>query len=171
MDSLIPAGQIQRRIFLIRKQKVMLDRDLAELYGVGTRDLNKAVSRNLDRFPSDFMFLLARQEVHDLKFHFGTSSWGGVRKLPRAFTEHGILMLSSVLRSKRAILVNIAIMRAFVQLRQMLATHRELAQKLMELESKLEGHDRQIHSIFETIRQLIAPPTAPRRRIGFHPGR
>ena len=170
MDSLIPAGQIQRRIFLIRKQKVMLDRDLAELYGVGTRDLNKAVSRNSDRFPNDFMFLLTRQEVHDLKFHFGTSSWGGVRKLPRAFTEHGILMLSAVLRSKRAILVNIAIMRAFVQLRQMLATHRELAQKLTELESKLEGHDRQIHSIFETIRQLMAPPVPLRRRIGFHAG-
>ena len=169
MGNLIPTRQIQRRIFLIRKQKVMLDRDLAELYGVGTRDLNKAVSRNLDRFPSDFMFLLTRQEVHDLKFHFGTSSWGGVRKPPRAFTEHGILMLSSVLRSKRAIVVNIAIMRAFVQLRQMLTRRRELAQKLAELEYRVEGHDQQIHSIFEAIRQIMAPTVQPRRRIGFHP--
>ena len=170
MDSLIPAGQIQRRIFLIRKQKVMLDRDLAELYGVDTRDLNKAVSRNLDRFPVDFMFLLTRQEVHDLKFHFGTSSWGGVRKPPRAFTEHGILMLSSVLRSKRAILVNIAIMRTFVQLRQMLTTRRELAKKLTELERRVEGHDQQIQSIFDAIRRLMAPPSPTQRRIGFRAG-
>ncbi len=148
----------------------MLDRDLAKLYGVGTRDLNKAVSRNLDRFPDDFMFPLTRQEVRVLKFHFGTSSWGGVRKLPRAFTEHGILMLSSVLRSKRAIQVNIVIMRAFVRLRQMLATHRELAQKLSELEHRVEGHDQQIRSIFDAIRQLMALPAPPRRQIGFHGG-
>lgn len=135
----------------------MLDRDLSELYGVGTRDLNKAVSRNLDRFPSDFMFPLTRQEVRDLMFHFGTSSRGGVRKLPRAFTEHGILMLSSVLRSKRAILVNIAIMRAFVRLREVLATHKELAQKLAELERRVEGHGQQIRSVFDVIRQLMKP--------------
>jgi len=114
------------------------------------------------------MFLLTRQEVHDLMFHFGTSSWGGVRKVPRAFTEHGILMLSSVLRSKRAIFVNIAIMRAFVKLRRMLATHRELAQKLAELEKRLMGHDQQIRAIFDAMRQLMASPEPPRRRIGFH---
>ena len=162
--------QVQRRILFLREHKVMLDSDLAELYGVTTFNLNKAIKRNRERFPDDFMFLLTRQEVHDLKFHFGTSSWGGVRKPPRAFTEHGILMLSSVLRSKRAILVNIAIMRAFVQLRQMLTTRRELAQKLAELERRVEGHDQQIQSIFDAIRQLMAPPAPLRRRIGFQPG-
>ena len=164
----MPVELIEKRIFLIRGQKIMLDRDLAELYGVGTRDLNKAVTRNLERFPSDFMFSLTRQEVRDLMFHFGTLSWGGVRKPPRAFTEHGVLMLSSVLRSKRAIQVNIAIMRTFLRLRQVLAAHKELAQKLVELERQVEGHGHQIRSIFNAIRQLMAPP-APRRRIGFHP--
>lgn len=168
MKDIVPVGLIEKRIFLIRGQRVMLDRDLAELYGVGTRDLNKAVSRNLDRFPSDFMFPLANQEVRNLKFHFGTSSWGGVRKLPRVFTEHGILMLSSVLRSKRAIQVNIAIMRAFVRLRQVLAAHKGLAQKLVELERQVEGHGQQIRSIFDAIRKLMAPLEPPRRRIGFH---
>ena len=165
---LLSMESIEHRIFLIRGQKVMLDRDLAELYGVGTRDLNKAVTRNPERFPSDFMFSLTRQEVRDLMFHFGTSSWGGIRKPPRAFTEHGVLMLSSVLRSKRAIQVNITIMRTFLRLRQVLAAHKELAQKLVELERQVEGQSHQIHSIFDAIRQLMAPTGPSRRRIGFH---
>jgi len=170
MKNIVPGELIEKRIFLIRGEKVMLDRDLSELYGVGTRDLNKAVSRNPDRFPSDFMFPLTRQEVRDLMFHFGTSSWGGVRKPPRVFTEHGVLMLSSVLRSKRAIQVNIAIMRTFLRLRQVLAAHKELAQKLVELERQVEGHGHQIRSIFEAIRRLAAPARHPWRQIGFHPG-
>jgi hypothetical protein len=138
------------------------------MYGVSTRDLNKAVSRNLDRFPDDFMLQLTRSEFNDLKFQFGTSSWGGTRKLPRAFTEQGIAMLSSVLRSKRAIHVNIAIMRAFVKLREFAASHKTLATKLEQLERKVGGHDGQIRSLFDAIRQLMEPPTSKSRRIGFN---
>ena len=178
--------QVERRILLIRGQKVMLDSDLAWLYGVRTKELNLAVKRNPDRFPEDFMFQLIQREVEVLRFQIETSKReteplgsqvvipnkgrGGRRYLPYVFTEQGVAMLSGVLRSTRAVQVNVAIMRAFVKLREMLATHRELAQKLTELESKLEGHDRQIHSIFETIRQLMAPPARPRRRIGFRAG-
>ena len=146
----------------------MLDRDLASLYGVATFNLNKAVMRNLDRFPEDFMFQLNTEEFKNLIFQSGISSWGGTRKLPRAFTEQGVAMLSSVLRSKRAIYVNIAIMRAFVRLKAVLSTHKELAQKLKELEGKIEKHDEDIKSIFEAIRQLMAPPPAkPRIITGF----
>lgn len=137
------------------------------MYGVSTRDLNKAVSRNLDRFPDDFMLQLTRSEFNDLKSQFGTSSWGGTRKLPRAFTEQGIAMLSSVLRSKRAIHVNIAIMRAFVKLREFAVGHKALAAKLEQLERKVGGHDGQIRSLFDAIRQLMEPPTSKSRRIGF----
>jgi len=161
--------RIERTILLIRSHKVILDKDLAAMYGVSTRDLNKAVTRNLDRFPGDFMFQLTLSEFTNLKFQFRTSSWGGTRKLPRAFTEQGVAMLSGVLRSKRAILVNIAIMRAFVKLREMLSTHKELHQKLTELEGKLERHDGQIRSLFEAIRQLMEPAKPKPRRIGFHP--
>jgi len=168
MKELIPQEAIERRIYLIRGQKAMLDSELARLYGVGTRDLNKAVTRNLDRFPKDFMFQLTAKEVQNLMFQFGTSSWGGTRKLPRAFTEQGVAMLSSVLRSKRAIHVNIAIMRAFVRLKAVLSTHKELAHKLDELEQKIERHDADIQSIFEAIRQLMAaPPDKARVITGF----
>ena len=139
--SEIPIERIQKAIFLIRGQKVMLDKDLAELYFVSTSALNKAVTRNIDRFPPDFMFRLTSEEFSDLKFHFGTSSWGGTRKRPRAFTEQGVAMLSSVLRSKRAVQVNIEIMRAFVRLREILSTHTELARKLEVLEKRIGEHD------------------------------
>jgi len=162
-----PSERIEQTILLLRDHKIILDRDLAAMYGVSTRDLNKAVSRNLDRFPDDFMLQLTRSEFNDLKFQFGTSSWGGTRKLPRAFTEQGIAMLSSVLRSKRAIHVNIAIMRAFVKLREFAATHKTLATKLEQLERKVGGHDGQIRSLFDAIRQLMEPPTPKSRRIGF----
>ncbi|MBI1953609.1 MAG: ORF6N domain-containing protein [Candidatus Omnitrophica bacterium] len=164
----VHAEIIERRILLIRKQRVMLDSDLAQLYGVTTFNLNKAVKRNRERFPEDFMFQLSVGEAGNLRFQFGMSGWGGRRYLPYAFTEQGVAMLSGVLRSKRAIQVNIAIVRAFVRLRRMLASHRHLAQKLVELERKLANHDQKIHSIFDAIRQLMAPPAPARRRIGFH---
>jgi hypothetical protein len=135
------------------------------LYGVTTGNLNKAVTRNIDRFPSDFMFRLSKDEFENLKFHFGTSSWGGTRKPPRAFTEQGVAMLSGVLRSKRAVQVNIEIMRAFVRLRRILDSHAGLARKVAALERK---YDAQFKVVFDAIRQLMAPPPEPKRkRIGF----
>ena len=167
-QSPIPVEQIERAILLIRGQKVMLDADLAGLYGVSVGRLNEAVKRNRDRFPADFMFQLSDTEFANLKSQIAISSygWGGRRHPPYAFTEQGVAMLSSVLKSKRAVHVNIAIMRAFVKLREMLSAHTELRQKLAELERKLEGHDGQIRSLFEAIRRLMAPPPKP-KRIGF----
>ena len=159
---------IERKIYLVRGKKVMFDRDLAELYGVTTGNLNKAVTRNLERFPQDFMFQLTPKEFKNLIFQFGTSRWGGTRKLPRAFTEHGILSLSSVLKSHRAIQVNIAVMRTFVRLRQILSNHKELAHKLEQLERKIEKHDEDIHAIFDAIRELLEPPQSGlKKQIGF----
>jgi len=170
MKELIPQEVIENKILMIRRHRVMLDRDLAMLYGVETFNLNKAVKRNADRFPEDFMFQLNREEFKNLIFHFGISSWGGIRKMPYAFTEQGVAMLSSVLRSKKAIYVNIAIMRAFVKLKMIISTHKELLHKLKELETKIERHDEDIRSIFEAIRQLMTPPpNKPKPRIGFHP--
>ena len=174
--SLFPMGhnpllveQAVRRIFLIRGQKVMLDRDLAKLYGVKPIRLREQVKRNRERFPEDFMFQLTKDEVEILVSQNAIPSrkhLGGY--LPYVFTQEGIAMLSGVLRSKRAVLVNIVIMRAFVRLRRMLATHRKLVQKLMELERKLENHDQKIHAIFDAIRGLLSPPAPFPRRIGFH---
>jgi hypothetical protein len=165
---LISPSFIERRIYLVRKQKVMLDSDLAELYGVETFNLNKAVKRNIDRFPDDFMFQLSPEEAESLRFQIGmskVSGRGGRRYLPYAFTEQGVAMLSSVLRSERAVQVNIAIMRAFVKLREMLATHKDLSQKLEALEKK---YDRQFKVVFDAIRQLMKPENPPKeRRIGF----
>jgi len=167
-QSLIPVDRIERAILLIRKQKVMLDADLAELYGVETRVLVQAVKRNLERFPGDFMFQLSREEFAFLRSQSVTSSdWGGRRYPPYAFTEQGVAMLSSVLRSSRAIQVNIEIMRAFIRLRRMLASHAELAKKLDALEKK---YDAQFKEVFEAIRQLMAPPGPKRRAIGFRKG-
>lgn len=152
----------------------MLDSDLAMLYGVRTKNLNKAVKRNIERFLEDFMFWLTHDEVKFLRFQVGTSKEGrgGRRYLPYAFTEQGVAMLSSVLNSERAIQVNIAIMRVFVKLKAVLSTHKELAHKLKELESKIEKHGTDIQAIFEAIRQLMAPPPdKPRRITGFKPSR
>jgi len=168
MPNIVSVEIISTKILEIRGKKVMLDRDLAKLYGVGTRNLNKAVKRNLERFPDDFMFQLTKQEFENLMFQFGTSSWGGTRKLPCVFTEQGVAMLSSVLNSKRAIKVNIQIMRAFVKLKELLLTHKDLAIKLEALEEKYADHDGKIRKIFEAIRQLMIPPEEPKRRIGFH---
>ncbi len=146
----------------------MLSTDLAELYNVEPRALIQAVKRNIERFPDDFIFQLADREFENLKSQIVISSWGGLRRAnPYAFTEQGVAMLSSVLRSKRAIQVNIAIMRAFVKIREMLSTHKELAHKLAQLERKIERHDEEIKLIFDAIRKLMAPPEPKRRKIGF----
>jgi hypothetical protein len=164
--SLIPVERIERAILLIRGLKVMLDSDLADLYGVETRVLVQAVRRNSDRFPDDFMFQLTRDEFDHLRSQSVTSSsgWGGRRYPPYAFTEQGVAMLSSVLRSQQAVHVNIEIMRAFVRLRQMLASHEELSRRLDELEQK---YDQQFRAVFDAIRQLMTPPEPSRRRLGF----
>ena len=165
------AIQIERRIFLIRGQRVMLDADLAELYGVPTKSLNLAVKRNASRFPNDFMFQLSADEADGLRFHFETSKpgRGGRRYLPYAFTEQGVAMLSSVLRSIRAVQVNIGIMRAFVRLRELLLSNAGLARQLAALEGK---YDAQFKVVFDAIRQLMAPPPEkPKPRIGFNPGK
>ncbi len=167
MTSIVTAGTIEQKIYLIRGQKVMLDSDLAELYGVETFNLNKAVKRNIERFPSDFMFQVTKNEAESLIFQFGmskTGSRGGRRFLPYAFTEQGIAMLSTVLKSKRAVQVNIAIMRAFVKLREMIASNKELAKRLDELEKK---YDAQFRVVFDAIRELMIPPEENKRRIGF----
>ena len=142
----------------------MLDRDLAELYQVDTRDLNKAVVRNIERFPSDFMFRLSRKEFSDLMFQFGTSSWGGTRKLPRAFTEHGVAMLSGILKSKRAVNVNIQIIRAFIILKQTLSDIRSLRLKIEDMERK---YDKQFQIVFKAIRRLIQEEEKPKKAMGF----
>jgi phage regulator Rha-like protein len=168
MNSIIPAEHIERKIYLIRSEKVMLSSDLAELYGVQPKVLIQAVKRNIERFPEDFMFQLSNQEVFNLKSQIVTSSWGGVRRAnPYAFTEQGVAMLSSILRSKQAVQVNIAIMRAFVKLREMLSTNKELAHKLAQLERKIEKHDDEIKLIFDAIRELMRPPEPKKRKIGF----
>ncbi len=165
----IPVARITRLILFLRKQKVMLDSDLASLYGVTTGNLNKAVKRNAQRFPSDFMFQLTAKEAEDLIFQIGRSKKrGGRRHRPYAFTEQGVAMLSSVLNSERAIAINVAIMRTFVRLRQMLDSNHELAQKFSELEQRVGKHDEDIAAILEAIRQLVVPPEKPRREIGFH---
>ena len=163
--SAIPIERITQAILLIRGHKVMLDADLADLYGVDTGALNRAVRRNPGRFPEDFMFQLSADEAEYLKCQSGISRWGGRRSRPHAFTEQGVAMLSSVLRSERAVRVNVEIMRAFVHLRQMLSSHADLARKLEALEKK---YDAQFKVVFDAIRELMAPPEAPRkRRIGF----
>ena len=167
--DLIPAVSIEKKILLLRGQKVMLDSDLAALYGVETKALNRAVKRNLKRFPDDFMFQLDPSEAGALihsRFQIGTLKRGqNIKYLPRAFTEQGVAMLSSVLRSQRAVKVNIEIMRAFVRIREWLASNTELAHKLAELEKK---NDVQFKAVFDAIRELMRPPESPRKRIGFN---
>lgn len=160
-SAIILAERIQRCIYLIRGQNVLLDEDLAGLYGVETRVLNQVVTRNMDRFPEDFAFRLSTAEFENLKSQIVTSSWGGRRKPPRAFTEQGVAMLSSVLRSARAISVNIAIMRTFVRLREILADNAALRRKI-------EQHDEQIKQLFLILQRMLEAPKEPERRFGFH---
>ena len=164
----MPIEIIEKKIYLIRNQKVMLSIDLAELYGVETRALNQAVKRNIERFPEDFMFQLNDSEFQNLKSQIVTSSWGGMRRAnPYAFTEQGIAMLSSVLKSDRAIKVNIEIMRTFVKIRKIILQNKYLADKLAQLEIKTEKHDKDIKAIIDAIRQLMTSPEKTKRKIGF----
>lgn len=165
---------ITRKIYQLRGQRIMLDSDLAEMYGVTTGNLNKAVKRNIKRFPMDFMFQLNHEDVKILIFQNGRSSWGGRRKLPYGFTEQGVAMLSSVLNSERAIEVNIRIIRIFTKLREMLLSHKDILLKLEHLEKKImnqdeksKKHEDEIQIIFTTLRQLISPSHPPRKKIGF----
>lgn len=169
MTAVVPTERIEKLIVLIRGHKVILDADLAYLYGVETRVLIQAVKRNLSRFPADFMFQLSDEEAKLLRSQIVISKKrrGGRRYLPYAFTEQGVAMLSSVLNSDRAVEINIEIMRAFVRLREVLLTHKDLARKLDALERKFESHDVHIRSLFEAIRQLMTPPQATKRKIGF----
>lgn len=172
--AIAPADAIQQRILTIRARQVMLDEELAQLYGVETRRLVEQVKRNIERFPDDFMFQLTKEEAAALRSQTATSNQGrgGRRYAPYVFTEQGVAMLSSVLRSKRAVAVNIEIMRAFVELRRMAASNVALERRLEELEreisAKLGEHDKQFSLVFETLRELVAP-TKPKRRIGFAP--
>ena len=170
MKDLIPQETIEQRIFLIRKQKVMVDRDLAELYGVETKHLNRQVKRNIQRFPDEFMLQLTIEERNQLVticHRFKTMKHSS--SLPYVFTEHGVAMLASVLKSDRAVKISINIIKAFVKLREMLSTHKELAHKLAQLERKIEKHDDEIKLIFDAIRQLMTRPEPKSKRIGFLP--
>ena len=169
MKTIMRQEIIEQNIFLIRGHKVILSTHLAELYKVEVRSLVQAVKRNIERFPKDFMFQLSDRESKNLKSQIVISSWGGSRRAnPYAFTEQGVAMLSSVLRSKRAVQMNIAIMRTFVKLRLFLSAHKELAHKLSQLERKIEKHDTAIQAIFEAIRRLMSVSEKPKRRVGFH---
>jgi hypothetical protein len=160
-------AEISQRILLIRGQRVMLDSDLAVLYGVATRRLNEQVKRNRSRFPADFAFVLSDAEYRNLKSQFATSSWGGRRKLPLAFTEHGALMLASVLNSQRAIELSVLVIQAFVQMRQFVQAHAEISSRINELERRLGTHDAAVANLIKAIRQLALPPPKPSRPIGF----
>jgi hypothetical protein len=165
--SLITSDQIERAIHIVRGEKVMLDSDLAALYGVTTKRLNEQVRRNRDRFPKDFAFRLTSKEFTILRSQFATSSldWGGRRSMPLAFTEHGAAMLASVLNSPIAVDASIQVVRAFIRLRELLVSHKDLVKRLDELEAK---YDKQFAVVFEAIRQLMTPPELPRREMGFH---
>jgi hypothetical protein len=168
-SATIPIELIEQKIYVIRGLKVMLDSDLAHLYRVPTFRLNEAVKRNKGRFPDDFMFQLTQVEADFLRSQFAMSKGrGGRRTLPYAFTEHGVVMLSSVLNSDRAMQMNILIVRAFVKLRQMLATHKDLARKIKDLEGQQKEHGEQLAEVYSVVKQLIDPPPKPQRRIGFH---
>lgn len=164
----IPSERIVSKIYILRNKKVMVDKDLAELYGVKTKDLNAAVKRNLKRFPEDFMFKLNKEEFKILRLQISTSSWGGTRYEPLVFTEQGVAMLASVLNSNRAINVNIQIIRTFVKIRELLGTNESLQRKIMELEKKYGSHDEEIKKIFATINLLLLDEKITKKKeIGF----
>jgi len=163
----LPEELVMNKIYFIRGQKVMLDEDLAELYQVETKRLNEQVKRNGERFPEDFMFRLTPKEFENLKSQFATSSWGGRRKLPFAFTELGVAMLSSVLNSETAIQVHIQIIRVFAKMKELLLTHKDILLQLEKIERKLTQHDDDIALVFQYLKQLLNPPPPPRNRIGF----
>jgi len=158
---------VMEKIYVIRGEKVMLDHDLAELYGIETKQLKRAVRRNIDRFPEDFLFELSSEEFNDLRSQFGTSSWGGARYLSMAFSEHGVLMLSSVLNSKRAIKVNIQIMRVYVHIREMILTHKDLLQQMDSLDKKVAKQDEKIALVFQYLKKFIDVQEKPKKRVGY----
>ncbi len=160
-QNIIPIERIAEKIYLIRNEKVMLDSDLADLYEIPTKRLNEQVKRNIRRFPEDFMLQLTKEEFENMKSQFATSSWGGRRTLPYVFTEQGVAMLSSVLNSDRAVDINVAIIRTFVRLREMLATHKDLAQKI-------EEHDQHIANLYAHVERLLTPPAGKKKSIGFN---
>jgi hypothetical protein len=163
-NFIIPSERIINRIFLIRGKKVMLDKDLALLYAVKTKNLNKAVKRNIERFPEDFMFELSEDELKILRFQIGTSRWGGARYKPYAFTELGVAMLSTVLRSKQAILVNIEIMRTFTKIRELLASNQDMRLKIEDMERR---YDKNFKMIFDTLRKMMDEEEKPKEIMGF----
>ena len=176
--QLLPLEAVTQRIVVLREQKVLIDADLAALYGVETRRLNEQVRRNRGRFPEDFIFELTPEEFANLKSQFATSSWGGRRKLPLAFTEHGAIMAATVLNTPRAVEVSVYVVRAFVKLRELVGSHLELARRLDDLEQKTEAlamnHDtfsrntrNQLKQVFDALRELMTPPDPPKRPIGF----
>jgi hypothetical protein len=165
---IIPSEKIVSKIYVVRNKKVMLDKDLAELYGVKTKSLNLAVKRNIKRFPEDFMFQLTKEEFKNLRLQIETSSWGGTRYMPYVFAEQGVAMLSSVLNSDRAISVNIQIIRTFVKVRELMSTNEILQRKMIELEKKHGSHDDKIKKIFTTLNLLLLEEkNKPRNKIGF----
>jgi hypothetical protein len=168
-ELMIPDELVMNKIYLVRGQKVMLDRDLAELYDVDTRRLKEAVRRNIDRFPEDFMFEMTPGELENWRSQFATSNSEkmGLRRPPFCFTEQGVAMLSSVLKSETAIHVNIRIIRVFTKMRELLLTHKDILLQLEKIEKKLTGHDEDIELIFQYLKQLLNPPQSPRRKIGF----
>lgn len=168
-SATVSVERIERRIHVLRGERVMLDEDLAGLYGVGTKRLNEQVTRNSNRFPADFAFRLSQQEFTSLRSQNATANWGKKRYPPRAFTEHGAVMAASVLNTPVAVAMSLQVVRAFVRMRELLLTHRDLARKLADLEKTVGGHDRQIRAAFEAIRQLLEarPPHEKRPRIGF----
>jgi phage regulator Rha-like protein len=162
--SIIPSERIISKIYIIRNKKVMLDKDLAELYGVTTGNLNLAVKRNIKRFPEDFMFQLNKVEFKNLILQTATSSWGGVRKMPCVFTEHGVAMLASVLNSNRAININLQIIRTFIKIRELLATNESLQNKVIQME---KNYDAKIKKIFDILQLLLEEEKRPKTKIGF----
>ncbi len=170
LQALVVEQKILSRIYVVRGEKVLLDADLAEMYQVETKQLKRQVKRNIDRFPKDFMFTLTAKEYENLRSQFGTSSWGGTRYMPMAFTEQGVAMLSSVLNSKTAIEVNIRIIRVFTKLREYALTHKEILLQLSKLEKEVKGNSKDIENIFLVLKELIekqSTPVPPRNRIGF----
>ncbi len=167
-DLLIAEEVVMSKIYVIRSQKKILDKDLAEMYGVETKRLKEAVKRNIERFPSDFMFTLNQKEFANLRSQFATSSWGGIRYLPSAFTEQGVAMLSSVLNSKVAIQVNIQIIRIFTKLKELILTNKDILLKLEKMEKDVKHNKEDIAVIFDALKQLLNPPQTKRRMIGFN---
>ena len=169
LQALVAEQKILNRIYVIRDQKIMLDEDLAEMYKVETKQLKRQVKRNIDRFPKDFMFELTKKEFENLRYQIGTSSWGGTRYMPMAFTEQGVAMLSSILNSKTAIEVNIRIIRVFTKLREYALTHKEILLQLAKLEKEVKGNSKDIENIFMVLKELIEKQQKPlpKNKIGF----